>query len=92
MPMEDIKSSISQTGNMAKFTVKRYPVDSNADRIKATFEEVNTEDLINTLRTIRQLNMLNVMGRSLNLEGPAHTKIELTSSNEQFLRIVPPFL
>ena len=37
--MEDIKSSISQTGNMAKFTVKRYPVDSNADRIKATFRK-----------------------------------------------------
>ena len=77
---------------MARFTVQGYSVDPNADRIKATFEEVNTEDLTNTLRTIRQLTMLNIMGRSLNLKGPAHTKIELTPSNEQLLRIVPRFL
>ena len=61
--MENIKTSISQTGNMATFAVKRYSVGPNADRIKATFKEVNIKDLIKVLRTIRQLTMENILGK-----------------------------
>ena len=88
-PISPAKICLDCICTIIHFTINRRST-SKTIKIIAIFEDVAIEPLVETLQAKRRIALENMIGQSLNLEGPFRTGIELSTNHRKYLRVLPP--